>query len=100
MDSKNTKWTKRLDNLPKFSILQITDYVRSYGKDRAKDKGFEFYFDGYPHVVFVAYKGTVFTAKAKCSRSLQASEKPHNLTADLRADDGTVLGGRCSCKAG
>ena len=68
--------------------------MRSYGKDRAKDKGFEFYFDGYPHDVFIANKGTVFAAKAKCSRSLQAREKPHNLTVDLRADDGTVLGGR------
>ena len=42
MDSKNTKWTKRLDNLPKFSILQITDYVRSYGKTQQKTKALNF----------------------------------------------------------
>lgn len=100
MDAKNTEWTKRLDNLPNFSILQITDYVRSHGKDRAKDKGFEFYFDGYPHDVFVAQKGTIFTAKAKCTRSLSTNEKPHDLAVDLSADDGTVLDGECSCKAG
>ena len=68
---KNT----RKDNLPIFFILQITDYVRSYGKDRAKDKGFEFYFDGYPHDVFVTHKGTIFTAEAKCSHSLTSKRE-------------------------
>ena len=76
MDSKYTKWTKRLEiNLHFFSILQITVYVRSYEKDRAKDKGFEFYFDVYPHDVFVTNKGTLFTANAKSSRSLTSKQK-------------------------
>ena len=60
----------------------------SYGKDREKDKGSEFYFD----YVFVTHKVTLQNA------ALQASEKPQNLTVDLSADDGIVLGGRCSCK--
>ena len=76
MESKNTKWTKWLDNLRKFSILQITDYLRSYGKDRAKDKGFEFYFDGYLHDVFVAYKGTVFTAKLMVVAAYKQTRNP------------------------
>ena len=66
----------------------------SYEKDRAKDKGFEFYFDGYPHDLFVTHKGTMLSVVT----ALQASEKPHNLAVDLSADDGTVLDGRCSCK--
>ena len=72
--------------------------MRSYGKDRAKDKGFEYYFDGYPHDVFVTHKGTIFTAKAKCSRSLTSKREPQNLTVDLSADDRTVLDERWSCK--
>ena len=63
-------------------------------KKGAKDKGFEFYFDGYSHDVFVTHKGTMLSVV----EALQASEKPHNLTVDLSADDGTVLDGRCSCK--
>ena len=78
MHSKYTKWTKRL---PFFSILQ-TNYVISYGKDREKDKCFEFYFD------------YVFVIKSQSSlqnAALQASEKPQNLTVDLSADNGTVF---------
>ena len=63
--------------------------MRSYGKDREKDKGFEFYFD----YVFVTHKVTIFTAK----RSLTSKRETQNLTVDLSADE-TVLSGRFSCK--
>ena len=48
------------------------------------------YFDGYPHDVFVAHKGSIFTTKAKCHRILQTNDKPHVLEVDLCTNDWTV----------
>ena len=28
-------WTKNLTNLPRFSVVNITDYITKYGTDRA-----------------------------------------------------------------
>lgn len=47
-------WSKKLTGIPKFSIVQIADYIKENGKDRAFDKGYVFFNESYIHEAFVA----------------------------------------------
>ena len=41
---KSVCWTKYLTKLPKFSILYITNYLQTCGKEKAENWGYEFYY--------------------------------------------------------
>ena len=41
---KSECWTKYLTKLPKFSILYITNYLQTYGKEKVVNWGYEFYY--------------------------------------------------------
>lgn len=92
-------WTKYLTKLPKFSITDIANYLKIHGKERAEDRGYEFFCRGYLHQTFVADMKEEFHVKAMCYKSYLKNDKPHDLMVRLQTD-GKVLSGVCSCKAG
>ena len=67
-------------------------------KTEQKTKAFSFILMAILMTCLYFIKGQFSLQKLSVVTALQASEKPHNLSVDLSADDGTNLGGRCSCK--
>ena len=96
---KSVCWTKYLTKLPQFSILDIANYLQTYGKEKAENRGYEFYYRGYVHQTFVADMADEFHIKGLCYRSYLKKEQPHALIVRLQKD-GKVISGNCSCKAG
>ena len=41
---KSVCWTKYLTKLPKYSVLDIANYLQKYGKVKAENSGYEFYY--------------------------------------------------------
>ena len=106
MDSTLTKdcniWTKNLTNLPRFSVVNITDYITKYDTDRASDRGYEFFAEEFIHETFAVEdtENNMFNLKAKCWRSLLKREKPHDVTVQINTVRRHVEKASCSCTAG
>ena len=98
--TKSLNWTNKLNGISKFSIIQISDYIKENGNNRAFDKGYNFFIESYIHEAFVCKDDKKFMVKAKCWRSQRKNEAPHMVSADICLKDGKVFCGRCSCIAG
>ena len=103
MESKHCiVWTKKLTNLPRFSVVNITNYIIKHGTDRTSDRGYEFYVEEFIHEVFAAEdtQNKTFNLKAKCWRSYLKREKPHDVNVQISALNRNVESASCSCIAG
>ena len=106
MDSTLTKhcniWTKNLTNLPRFSVVNITDYITKHGTDRASDRGYEFFAEEFIHETFAVEdtENNMFNLKAKCWRSLLKRENPHDVTVQINTVRRNIEKASCSCTAG
>ena len=103
MQSKSgTIWTKKLTKLPRFSSINITDYITKHGTDRASDRGYEFYVEEFIHDVYAAEddQNKTFKLKAKCWRSYLKRETPHDVTVNISTLNRNVETATCSCTAG
>ncbi|XP_045214744.1 uncharacterized protein LOC123564895 [Mercenaria mercenaria] len=98
--SSSLNWSKKLNEIPKFTILQIADYIKVRGKNRAFEKGYNFFIESYVHDAFVCKTDSKFLVKAKCWRSQKKNELPHILSAEICLKESNVLDGQCSCIAG
>ena len=66
-------------------------------KTEQKTKAFNFILMAILMTCLLLIKGQFSLQKLSVVTALQASEKHHNLSVDLSADDGIVLGGRWYC---
>ena len=65
---KSVCWTEYLTKLPKFSILDTANYIQTYGKEKAENRGYEFY---YSSVTASDFSVRLFVSKYKKSFSLK-----------------------------
>ena len=103
MGSKTSiTWTKKLTNLPRFNVVNITHYIINLGTDRASDRGFEFYVEEFIHDTYAAEdtQNKLFCLKAKCWRSYLKREPPHDVTVNISTLNRNVENASCSCTAG
>ena len=52
--------TKKLNNLPKYFIFYISDYIERCGKDRAFERDYRFFVESYVHDSYAAVNNDIF----------------------------------------
>ena len=65
---KSVCWTKYLTNLPKISVLDLANYLQKYAKEKAENRGYEFY---YSSIIASFFSVNLFVSKYKRSFSLR-----------------------------
>ena len=65
---KSVYWSKYLTKLPKYSVLDIANYLQTYAKEKAENRGYEFY---YSSITASFFSVSLFVSKYKKSFSLR-----------------------------
>ena len=92
-------WQKVLKGMPDFTVVNLADYIKRCGKDRALNRGYKFFMENYLHDVWVAGNDDAFFIKARCYPSQKKSENPHRLWTSISNTTADILSAYCSCKA-
>ena len=69
---KTVCWTKYLTKLPKYSVLDLAYYLQTYGKVKAENSGYEFY---YSSITASDFSVHLIVSKYKNSFSLKCLER-------------------------
>ena len=90
-------WGKKID-LNSFSLMSIAKYQEKC-PTKIKDKAYQYFLEQYIHDIWISEKREEkLYIKAKCFASQR--KDIHNLHCCIKWTDGSILGGKCSCKAG
>ena len=93
----DTPLGKRI-NLKNFTLMSIANYQEKCGKV-TNEKAYQYFLEQYVHDIWISEKrGESHYIKAKCFASQK--KDVHQLQCVINSLNGTVLSGKCSCKAG